>query len=84
MRPVLVVVVGLLAEDGLDVTNDERRARDSSAPLLPSEIKVSISVSDLNVNLKPVDVNLKPSAGVLIDYNSDGTVAGTRPRSGKG
>lgn len=37
-----------------------------SAPLLPREIKVSVEPIEINVNLKR-------TAGVLVDYDADGT-----------
>lgn len=51
------------------------RGRDSSAALLPPEVKLNVTFpSELTVNLK------QPTAGVVIDYDQDGHVVGTRPR----
>jgi hypothetical protein len=47
-----------------------------SAPLLPREIKVSVELPS------EINVNLKRTAGVLVDYDADGHVIGTRPRKG--
>ena len=54
--------------------DDRLRARRDSAPLLPSEINLTLTLPN------ELNVNLKPSPGVVLDYNADGTIAGTRPR----
>jgi hypothetical protein len=57
------------------LTEQRDRAREEALQnaQLPAPIKVELTLPDLNVNVKP-------SAGISLDYDDQGRVVGTRPR----
>ena len=60
---------------------DKIRAQRDSAPLLPPDLKISLTVPEITVRIPDgVGLLVKPSSGTVVEYGEDGKISGTRPR----
>ena len=53
------------------------RSRRDNAPLIPPDLKLNVALTLPN----DINVNLKPSAGITVEYDAEGKVTGTKPKS---